>query len=57
MNLPLFKLANVLVRFNHVASAIVNADQRHLFWFSLFGLALGKDGDRNAHGQWTNGNQ
>ena len=28
---PLFELALVLVRLNHVASFIVNVDQRHLF--------------------------
>jgi len=27
----LFEIALVLVRFDHVASSIVNADQRHLF--------------------------
>jgi hypothetical protein len=28
---PLFEIALVLMRLDHVASAIANADQRHLF--------------------------
>jgi hypothetical protein len=34
--LRFFEIALVLVRFDHVASVIANADQRHLFELSLF---------------------
>jgi hypothetical protein len=53
---PFFEIASVLVRFDHVASVIVNANQRHVLGI-LISVPIRQDSDYYAQSQWTKGHQ